>query len=189
MHARISDAWAIDARVVTAGDAAFGVLCRLMCWTAGSGTDGFVPDAIAGLLIRKRELLAVLEAHRFVERVAEGEVRRAEHRIGGRDDVRIVMPGDGFWLVDYLVHNVTAAEGRVLTERGRKAGQASGAARRAQQQVEQQVQQQAEPQAEPALEPSSPVRSRPEQTTPAMTDENGKRSHSDARAAIESKAR
>jgi hypothetical protein len=129
MYARVPDTAAFDGRVIEVGNAAFGVLCRLMAWSAGNRTDGFVPKSIAEMF-PKREL-AMLEEHGFVQRVVAGELRRVGGRTNRREDVEVVMPAAGLWLVEYLVHNVTASEELVRVERARKGGRASGEARRA----------------------------------------------------------
>ena len=87
----------------------------------------------------------------LIEHVGTGDSRVVRHRVSGRDNAKVVMRDDGYWIVDYLKWNITAAEGRALSERGREGGLASGVARSARgephPEVERHVEQDVEPDA------------------------------------------
>ena len=164
MYARLPDGFGFDARVIAAGNAAVGALTRMSAWAAGNASDGFVPDAVVRMIGTPREITG-LEDCGLVERVIAGEKRLSVQRVGGKDDVLVVFPADGVWLSDYLTWNLSAAEGRELSERGRKGGRASAAARAARQaqpQAERGVQLDVEPHVN--LPSSSPVQSGPVQS-------------------------
>jgi len=127
-YARLTDTFPFQMETVAAGNPAIGALCRCMAWSAGNRSDGFIPEKIARAIGSPKELDA-LAAQGLLDPAGFGEVRVATGRIGKKPDVRVVMPGDGYWMPRYLVHNLSALEDEALSEKGRRGGVASGQAR------------------------------------------------------------
>ena len=180
-YARLPDTFTFQGAVVSAGNAAVGALARLMAWSACDGSDGFVPGAMAEMIATRKELHA-LEANGLIEHVVTGEFRLVGHGVNHKPDAEVFMPGDGYWIVEYLRWNLTATEGQALVERGRKAGKASALARSTQPDTQQEVERQAEHEVQPGADPafnrqvrSGQVRST-ERANPAITGETRDRS-------------
>jgi hypothetical protein len=174
-YARLPDTFPFQGAVVSAGNAAVGALARLMAWSACEGSDGFVPVAMAEMIATRKELHA-LEANGLIEHVATGEFRNVGHRVNNKADAEAFMPGEGYWIVEYLRWNVTAAEGRALVERGRKAGKASALKRATQADTQQEVELHAEHDVQRDADStlnrqvkSGPVKSE-EEANPAITE-------------------
>lgn len=128
---RLPDTFAFSMKTVAAGNASVGCYCRLGSWAAESRSEGFVPTDIANMIGSRKELDA-LQRHGLLEAVAVGEVRFVTRRVGSKKpDAEVVMPADGFWMVDYLIHNLTRREGEALSDERRKAGREGGLARAA----------------------------------------------------------
>ena len=69
------------------------------------------------------------------------------------------MPGDGYWMPQYLVYNISAAEDEALSEKGRKGGLRSAEARAPEHPggeppIEPRVEQLVKVTAEPTVEPT-----------------------------------
>jgi hypothetical protein len=55
-YARLPDTFPFAGTTVAAGNAAIGALVRMMAWSAGDGTDGFVPTAMAKMIAKRGEI-------------------------------------------------------------------------------------------------------------------------------------
>lgn len=171
---RLPDTFPFASETVAAGNAAIGAYSRCGAWIAGNGTDGFLGVAIARMIGSPKEL-ETLTKHHLIEKVVAGEVRFATGRVGSnKPDTKVVMPEDGYWLPAYLTYNITALEGKELSERGRKGGRASGLSRLAKPDIEPEVDRQVEQHVDERL--NRQVRSGQDRTgdvNPALTEEKG----------------
>jgi len=113
--------WAFAAWVIEIGNGPFGALSRMLCWSAGEGTHGYVPPEIAKSIASKSEVDVLLKNGRL-EKVAAGEVREATGRIAHRKSERVVMPSDGYFIPDFLVYTQTVEEKERAREQRVRAG-------------------------------------------------------------------
>lgn len=99
---RLDDQCSFGAKVLKAGDEAFGMWCRAGCWSSGALTDGFIPDHIAKKLGRK-SLWFSLES--CGESGQKGLVERVEN---------------GWQIHDFLDWNLSAENVRKHREKNNK---------------------------------------------------------------------
>lgn len=121
---RVDDQAAFHAKVLKAGNEAFGAFCRAGAWSQGHGTNGWIPRAVA---------LTIAPA-RIWKRLAEATVYEDGPGL-------VVETSDGWQIHDFLDWNPSAEELRAdrdaVREARRRAGMLgglrSGEARRAKQ--------------------------------------------------------
>lgn len=73
---KVDDKSAFHEKVIAAGDAAWGLLCRAGAWSSGHGTDGLVPSQIARTLCPLRSRWDALVRVELVYKTADGYVIR-----------------------------------------------------------------------------------------------------------------
>jgi len=105
--AKIDDKSAFHAKVVAAGNAAWGAQVRMIAWSKDHGTDGFVADALA---------LAIAVPDELERLVAVGLLTR--------------RPG-GYQIHDFTEWNGTERERLAAIEKKKKAGRIGGLNRKA----------------------------------------------------------
>jgi len=99
---KVDDKSAFHAKVVRAGNEAWGAVCRAGAWSSEQGTDGFIPDEIASMIARV-----------FVWNRAES--------CGGNGRKGLVERVEGGWqLHDFLDWNPSAAQIDAKREATRK---------------------------------------------------------------------
>lgn len=121
---RIDDQAAFHAKVLMAGNEAYGAWCRAGAWSSGHGTNGRIPRAVALTIAPERVWKRLVEA-----------------RLEPGGNGLAVLVEDGWQIHDFLDWNPSAEEVRAeresLREARRRAGMAgglrSGEARRAKQ--------------------------------------------------------
>ena len=127
--ARLDDGFHSHSKVLAAGNAAVGLYVRALAYCAGYATDGFVAKAVAESFGVRKEL-EQLCAVGLWERVAAGEIRTVCERVDGigqaLPDVDVAMPGEGYFVADFLHFNPTKSESESLRERRRESGRAGG---------------------------------------------------------------
>lgn len=74
---KIDDKSAFHAKVMAAGNEAWGAVCRAGAWSSAHGTDGFIPDQIANTIAKKNvwkraETCGEVGKHGLVDRVDGG---------------------------------------------------------------------------------------------------------------------
>jgi hypothetical protein len=112
---RLDDGCTFHAKVIKAGNEAFGAWCRAGSWSSRYLTDGFLPDEVAAMIAPPEIWSRLSTCGRNGE---PGLVERAE---------------DGWQIHDYLEWNPSAVEveksREELSEKRRKAGVAGNAKR------------------------------------------------------------
>ena len=101
---KVDDKSAFHEKVLAAGDAAWGLLCRAGAWSSGQSTDGRIPPHVAKLLCPSRARWDALIAARLVYRLPDG----------------------GYEIHDFLEWNPSASQVNAKREARAAAGQRGG---------------------------------------------------------------
>ena len=128
---KLDDAFHAHPKVTRAGNVGAGVYVRALSFCGAYYTDGFISRADAAGIGKTAELKRVTDAELW-EEVRPGESRTVTGRrdSGNRPlpDVTLVFNTYGFFIADYLQHNLTKDEVRVAREKRRAAGSKGGQA-------------------------------------------------------------
>jgi hypothetical protein len=116
---RIDDAFTWHPKVLAAGNAAVGCWVRCLAHCSGNKSDGFVAMPVARAIGSPADLRALTDAGLW-RAVRAGEIVSVTgRRDSGRrslPDVQVHIPGDGYWIADYLhfhrSHSEIASGGR-----------------------------------------------------------------------------
>lgn len=129
-RAWLDDQFHSNPKVRQAGNAAAGVYARALSFCAAYLTDGYISDADLNAISKRNERQNALKASLF-ERVQAGETRDVTVTRGKRKGSRFVvtMPGDGYYIPDWLDYNESRQESQKTSADKAAAGRKGAAAR------------------------------------------------------------